>query len=154
MGRRVVDWSSQRLIRRPLDPKGTLDPEGCYLHMRRHAPSRPGCPPNGLAPRPPKHSTLPSPAHTHPNVPTRFPRVLRVLQRPYATTHDALLYLPLRRCPHPPHRPQCSYDVMIDANLKPWLIEVNASPSLTASDRADWVLKTAMLEVGQRGKGG
>lgn len=43
---------------------------------------------------------------------------------------------------------------MIDANLKPWLIEVNASPSLTASDRADWVLKTAMLEVGQRGKGG
>ncbi|GLC33111.1 hypothetical protein PLESTB_000369300 [Pleodorina starrii] len=38
------------------------------------------------------------------------------------------------------------YDVMIDSNLKPWLIEVNASPSLTASDKTDWVLKTAMLE--------
>ena len=39
---------------------------------------------------------------------------------------------------------------MIDSNLKPWLIEVNASPSLTASDRIDSVLKTAMLEVGQK----
>jgi hypothetical protein len=25
--------------------------------------------------------------------------------------------------------------------------QVNASPSLTASDKTDWVLKTAMLEV-------
>lgn len=39
------------------------------------------------------------------------------------------------------------YDIMIDAALKPWLIEVNASPSLTASDRGDWVLKYGMLEV-------
>lgn len=32
-------------------------------------------------------------------------------------------------------------------------VQVNASPSLTASDRADWVLKTAMLEVsGHRGE--
>ena len=38
------------------------------------------------------------------------------------------------------------YDIMIDADLKPWLLEVNASPSLTASDRADWVLKCGMLE--------
>ncbi|MEW5300219.1 MAG: hypothetical protein WDW36_003164 [Sanguina aurantia] len=38
------------------------------------------------------------------------------------------------------------YDVMIDSALKPWLIEVNASPSLSASDKSDWVLKSAMLE--------
>eukprot|EP00798_Chlamydomonas_sp_ICE-L_P013419 gene13419-19273_t len=38
------------------------------------------------------------------------------------------------------------YDVLIDQELKPWLIEVNASPSLSASDKGDWSLKCAMLE--------
>lgn len=38
------------------------------------------------------------------------------------------------------------YDVLIDQELKPWLIEVNASPSLSASDKHDWSMKCAMLE--------
>lgn len=37
------------------------------------------------------------------------------------------------------------YDLIIDAELKPWLLEVNASPSLTANTRDDYVLKSEML---------
>ena len=37
------------------------------------------------------------------------------------------------------------YDVIIDAELKPWLLEVNASPSLSANTREDYLMKTEML---------
>eukprot|EP00958_Prasinococcus_capsulatus_P010054 scaffold978_cov392-Prasinococcus_capsulatus_cf.AAC.17 len=38
------------------------------------------------------------------------------------------------------------YDVMIDEALRPWLIEVNASPSLTADTEADYSLKRGLLD--------
>ncbi|XP_053101320.1 probable tubulin polyglutamylase TTLL9 isoform X5 [Hemicordylus capensis] len=38
------------------------------------------------------------------------------------------------------------YDILIDQDLKPWLLEVNASPSLTASSQEDYELKTRLLE--------
>jgi len=38
------------------------------------------------------------------------------------------------------------FDIMFDANLKPWIIEVNASPSLTASSPTDYELKVGLLE--------
>jgi tubulin polyglutamylase TTLL1 len=37
------------------------------------------------------------------------------------------------------------YDVIIDDNLKPWLVEVNASPSLSASTPADRLLKSQLM---------
>eukprot|EP00753_Platysulcus_tardus_P017989 PLAT6663.2.p2 GENE.PLAT6663.2~~PLAT6663.2.p2 ORF type:complete len:425 (+),score=201.89 PLAT6663.2:49-1275(+) len=37
------------------------------------------------------------------------------------------------------------YDIIIDSDLKPWLVEVNASPALTATTHVDRVLKTSMI---------
>ncbi len=38
------------------------------------------------------------------------------------------------------------FDLMFDDTLKPWIIEVNASPSLTASSPTDYSLKIGLLE--------
>merc|ERR1712196_575462 len=38
------------------------------------------------------------------------------------------------------------YDLMLDAMLKPFLIEVNASPSITADTEEDYDLKFALLD--------
>ncbi|CBZ56283.1 putative tubulin-tyrosine ligase family protein [Neospora caninum Liverpool] len=38
------------------------------------------------------------------------------------------------------------YDIIIDAHLKPWLLEVNASPSLTASTPLDYNFKIGLLD--------
>lgn len=37
------------------------------------------------------------------------------------------------------------YDILIDSNLKPWLIEINASPSLTDTTIEDRLLKKSVL---------
>mmetsp|Transcript_17786 Transcript_17786/g.54389 ORF Transcript_17786/g.54389 Transcript_17786/m.54389 type:complete len:386 (-) Transcript_17786:253-1410(-) len=37
------------------------------------------------------------------------------------------------------------YDILIDSDLKPWLLEVNASPSLSADTRSDHNLKARLL---------
>ncbi|KAK7099450.1 hypothetical protein V1264_003588 [Littorina saxatilis] len=37
------------------------------------------------------------------------------------------------------------YDIIIDDNLKPWLIEVNASPSLTATTSSDRIMKYNLM---------
>ncbi|EAR99457.2 tubulin polyglutamylase, putative (macronuclear) [Tetrahymena thermophila SB210] len=38
------------------------------------------------------------------------------------------------------------YDILIDENCKPWLIEINASPSLTVTGKIDKELKTELIK--------
>ena len=38
------------------------------------------------------------------------------------------------------------YDILIEDNLKPWLIEVNASPALTTTTESDRVLKMNLMK--------
>eukprot|EP00405_Crypthecodinium_cohnii_P008126 CAMPEP_0206423768 /NCGR_PEP_ID=MMETSP0324_2-20121206/2853_1 /ASSEMBLY_ACC=CAM_ASM_000836 /TAXON_ID=2866 /ORGANISM="Crypthecodinium cohnii, Strain Seligo" /LENGTH=510 /DNA_ID=CAMNT_0053888343 /DNA_START=230 /DNA_END=1758 /DNA_ORIENTATION=- len=38
------------------------------------------------------------------------------------------------------------YDILIDAKFRPWLLEVNASPSLTANTCADYDMKFGLLD--------
>lgn len=35
---------------------------------------------------------------------------------------------------------------MLDSALKPWLIEVNASPSFTANTNTDYILKMGLVD--------
>ena len=37
------------------------------------------------------------------------------------------------------------FDVMIDSNLKPWLLEVNASPALSMDNQIDWQVKPKLI---------
>eukprot|EP00638_Chattonella_subsalsa_P005328 CAMPEP_0117739774 /NCGR_PEP_ID=MMETSP0947-20121206/3960_1 /TAXON_ID=44440 /ORGANISM="Chattonella subsalsa, Strain CCMP2191" /LENGTH=424 /DNA_ID=CAMNT_0005555789 /DNA_START=20 /DNA_END=1291 /DNA_ORIENTATION=- len=37
------------------------------------------------------------------------------------------------------------YDIIIDQNLKPWLVEINASPSLSCTTTSDRIMKTCLL---------
>ena len=38
------------------------------------------------------------------------------------------------------------YDILIDQNLKPWLVEVNASPSLSTTTENDRIIKTNLMQ--------
>ncbi len=38
------------------------------------------------------------------------------------------------------------FDIMFDHNLRPWLLEVNAAPSLTANTPEDYQMKFQMLD--------
>lgn len=48
------------------------------------------------------------------------------------------------------HRTNCfevfGFDILIDSDLKPWLIEVNLSPSLATDSPLDMVIKSTLLQ--------
>ncbi len=38
------------------------------------------------------------------------------------------------------------FDILLDKNLKPWLLEINSSPSMTANTKDDFDLKCGILD--------
>jgi hypothetical protein len=75
-----------------------------------------------------------------------FARVNDLLLRTVIACEDEVASLSLRRGVQPD---QCfellGFDVMIDDQLNPWLIEVNIGPSLSVSSPLDRRIKTALL---------
>jgi tubulin polyglutamylase TTLL2 len=38
------------------------------------------------------------------------------------------------------------FDVMVDSNLKPWLIEVNSSPAMSMDNNIDYMIKPDLIK--------
>lgn len=38
------------------------------------------------------------------------------------------------------------FDVMVDSNLKPWLIEVNSSPAMSMDNNIDYLVKPDLIK--------
>jgi hypothetical protein len=65
-------------------------------------------------------------------------RIVDVILRSLYAVHEAI--------PASPNSFELfGYDVLIDAQLKPWLIEVNSSPQLTRDNPLDYQIKEALL---------
>jgi tubulin polyglutamylase TTLL1 len=63
---------------------------------------------------------------------------------------DLVFLLSLKACQNAvSNDPHCfevyGFDIIVDEDLKPWLIEVNASPSLSANTESDRAMKSALI---------
>ena len=80
------------------------------------------------------------------DVPALFAKIDALVLKTLIAVEPSVVAATRRYCHH---RNSCfemvGFDVLIDENLKPWLIEVNLSPSLAADSPIDLKLKTQML---------
>jgi hypothetical protein len=95
-------------------------------------------------PLPPNH------CHCHPTTATQPPPLPHYHCHCQYHTATATATLPLPLPPNHCHTatatpPSYGYDLLVDSALKPWLIEVNASPSLSADTPQDYVMKFWLL---------
>ncbi len=83
----------------------------------------------------------------------RYPAMENSKFRPYHTTlttqssnlFNTFTSLGIRFDDNLHHSQLFGYDVLVDENLRPWLLEVNASPSLGASNKEDFRLKKQLV---------
>ena len=77
--------------------------------------------------------------HSVPSILTCGPLMVRV--RPHCAVQ--------MRC-HAPNRKACfelfGFDVLLDSNMRPWLLEVNTCPALGTSTAVDKAVKKPMLQ--------
>lgn len=73
-------------------------------------------------------------------------RIYDVILKSFISAENSIYTLTKKTCIH---RTNCfelfGYDIMIDSDLKPWLIEVNLSPSLACDSQLDHQIKATLV---------
>ena len=73
-------------------------------------------------------------------------RIYDVIIKSILSTENIIFNATKRTCIH---RTNCfelyGYDIMLDNNLKPWLIEINLSPSLATDSALDLEIKSNLI---------
>jgi hypothetical protein len=73
-------------------------------------------------------------------------RIFDVIIKSILSAENAILNAIKKTCVH---RSSCfevyGYDILIDSDLKPWLVEINLSPSLACESILDLTIKTNLI---------
>ena len=73
-------------------------------------------------------------------------RIYDIIIKSFISGENAIFHAHKKTCIH---RTNCfelyGFDIMIDSDLKPWLIEINLSPSLACDSKLDMQIKGCLL---------